>query len=72
MNTRHIIMAVDTIVFPRNPKSMTKLASLPPDAPGRGMNVLKRLIAAASEINLGSSENESGAPRDIAAKNGSV
>ena len=51
---------------------MTKLASEPPEAPGSGINVLKRLIAAASEMNFGRSETVTGTPSDIAAKNGNV
>ena len=65
-------IAVEATVLPRNPKSMTKLASEPPEAPGSGMKVLKRLTAAASEMNLGRSPKATGAPRAIAAKKGSV
>ena len=43
-----------------------------PDAPGRGIKVLKRLIAAAREMNLGRSAMVTGTPSDIAAKKGNV
>ena len=65
-------IAVEATVLPKNPKSITKLASEPPEAPGSSMKVLKRLTAAASEMNFGRSAMVTGAPSDIAAKKGSV